>query len=217
MKYVTLILCLLMVPAPSYGAGKDPLAIVRAFLPPRSELAQLYSFDYKVGRVRRRWPAVLPAHVMGPTSEDIVFAYYSPRVNTVEKTLFVTLLHHVPGGYEKIYEKSYRSQVLVAPDSLRICHLQGESADALAVMAGMGASIGGHLDILVWRGISGWVNIFPPNSGVHYFYFFPTPHRLAVALSRARHPGPDGKPSPEPPPARFEWNGHRFTASGGPR
>jgi hypothetical protein len=216
MKCAALILCFLAIPAPSRGAGRDPIAAARSFLPPRSELAQLYSFDYKLGRVTRRWPAVLPAHVMGPTSEDIIFAYYSPTVNTVEKTLFITLLHRAPDGYEKVYEKSYRSQVLLAPDSLRIFHLQGEATDALAVMAGVGASLGGHLDVLVWRGVKGWVNVFPPNGGVHYFYFFPTPHELAVALSRARRPGPDGKPSLEPPPAWFKWDGRGFTPGGGP-
>jgi len=216
MKYAALILCLLAVTAPSYCAGGNPVDVVRSFLPPRSELAQLYSFDYKLGRVTKRWPAVLPAHIMGPTSEDIIFAYYSPTINAVQKTLFITLLHHAPNGYEKIYEKSFRSQVLLAPESLRIFRLQGEPTDAVAVIAGVGASLGGHLDMLAWRGIEGWVNIFPPNGGVHYFYFFPKPPELAVALSRARHPGPAGMPSPEPPPSWFKWDGHGFAPAGGP-
>jgi len=101
----------------------DIVRVAERFLPPNAELAEDYSFDYRRGQVSRRWPAVLAAHVLGAESQDIVFAYYSPRVDTIGKTLFVSLLHFDGKDYEQVYEVSYRSQVLFGPEGLRFCVL----------------------------------------------------------------------------------------------
>lgn len=187
-----------------------PLAVARRFLPPNSDLAQLYTFDYATGRVSREWPAVLTGHVVAPDASDIVFAYYSPHIRTVEKTLFISLLHKAAGDYQKVFEVSFRSQVLLDPESMKLIRLPGIPTDTLAVIAGVGALLGGHLDIFVWREPWGWQNLFPPNDGVHYFYFFPSQSGLDIALSWAKDRGPDGRPARVPPPSWYRWDGQRF-------
>ncbi|MGH9451732.1 MAG: hypothetical protein ACRD11_14540 [Terriglobia bacterium] len=188
------------------GAVHNPIAVARSFLPPNSKLAQLYRINY-----HPRWsvatrPAVLATHIVSRQSEDLVFAYYSPQIHTFDKTLFVTLLHPASGGYEQAYTVSYRDQVLLVPDAMRILHLGGWSTSAVAVIAGMGAALGGHLDVFVWRDPWGWQNIFPRNGSMDYFYFFPKPAGLVVALTSANHPGLNVSP----PPLWYRWNGKRF-------
>jgi len=188
----------------------DIVRVAERFLPPNAELAEDYSFDYRRGQVSRRWPAVLAAHVLGAESQDIVFAYYSPRVDTIGKTLFVSLLHFDGKDYEQVYEVSYRSQVLFGPEGLRLLRLSDVHGDALAVMAGIGAALGGHLDVLVWRDPWGWENVFPPNGSQEYFYSLGHDGEMRIALSAAHHPGADNTPAPEPPPAWFRWDGKAF-------
>jgi hypothetical protein len=193
-------------PAPGQkGAAPDPLTVARSFLPPNSQLANDYSFDFRAGRVNKEWPAVLTGHIVGPDSQDIVLAYYSPQIHTMDKTLFLDLLHQTPSGYEKMYEVSYRPQVLFGPRGLRLVHLSGVQTDGVAVIHGIGADLGGRLDIFVWRDPWGWQNIFPPNS-TGYTYFFPRKSDLEIALSTAKRPGLDVSP----PPVWFRWNGERF-------
>jgi hypothetical protein len=187
-----------------------PLGVARRFLPPNSELAQLYTFDYGTGHVAREWPAVLTGHVVAADASDIVFAYYSPRVSTVEKTLFISLLHKTAADYQKVYELSFRSQVLLTPEAMKLIQLPNTRTDALAVVAGMGALMGGHLDVFVWRDPRGWRNLFPPNDGMHYFYFFPSKSGLDIALSWAKDRGADGRPARVPPPSWYRWDGQRF-------
>ncbi len=188
------------VPAPG------PVAVARTFLPPNSYLATLYSFNFRLGRVVKRWPAVLTAHVLAPDSHDIVFAYYTPRtVHRMSKTLFVALLHRGAGGYQEVYVVSYRDHVLLIPDSIRVLRLKGLETDAISVVAGVGAALGGRLDVFIWRDPWGWRNVFPPNS-TGYTYFFPRKSGLEVALSTANHPGLNVSP----PPLWYRWDGKRF-------
>ncbi len=182
------------------ASGEDPVAVARRFMPPYAELAEDYRYDYSADRVGARWPAVLTGHVLGPDSQDIVFAYYSPQIHVLEKTLFLDVLHRAGDDYEKAYEVSYRSQLLLSPTAMRLIHLPGAPTDAVGVFVGIGASLGGHLDIYLWRELPGWQNVFPPNGSMHYFYFYPNATGLQIALSAAHQPGKGGLPAPDPPP-----------------
>jgi hypothetical protein len=206
MRHVLLILLTSSRALPQKPA-QEPIAVARRFLPPNSQLAEEYEFDFKAGHVSRRWPAVLTGHILEPESQDIVFAYYTPRnIRTPdEKTLFLALLHQTREGYEEVYEVSYRFQVLLIPRALRLLHLNGVPTDAVAVVAGVGASLGGHLHVFVWRNQQGWEDVFPPNS-TGYTYFFPMQCGLTVALSSARNPGLNVTPTPK----WFRWKGKRF-------
>jgi len=184
----------------------DPVTVARSFLPPNTQLAQLYRIKYHPRWTVVRWPAVLVGHILDRESEDIVFAYYSPQIHTFEKTLFITLLHRTSGKYEQVYTISHRDQVLLVPHAMRIFPLQGLPTDAIAVIAGIGAYLGGQLQVFVWHDPWGWQNIFPPNGSMHYFYFYPRKAGLEVALSAARHPGLNVSP----PPVWFQWNGKSF-------
>jgi hypothetical protein len=207
---LSLFACSLAVTQGSAGGQKvptaDPVMVARSFLPPNAQLADDYSFDFRVGGVSKSWPAVLSGHIVGPDTLDIVFVYYSPQIHTMDKTLFVDLLHQTSSGYEKIYEISYRTQVLFGPKGLRLVHLRGVQEDAVAVMHGIGASLGGRLDIFLWHDLLGWKNVFPPDDSMHYFYFFPEKSDLEVALSASKHPGLNVSP----PPVWYRWNGERF-------
>lgn len=191
----------------------DPVAVARQFLPPNSDLATLYTFDYRTLHYGPDFPAVLTARVLAPSSKDIIFAYYSPRAHTFDKTLFVTLLHRTDGGYEKVYELSYRAQVLLVSKAVRIVRLRNVPTDAVAVIAGIGADLGGQLQIFVWHNLWGWQNVFPPNGSIHYFYFFPDKSGLMVALSASKHPGLNVSP----PPVWFQWNTKRFVKISAPK
>jgi hypothetical protein len=188
------------------SAAQDPVAVARSFLPPNSEMATLYTFDYRTLHYGPDFPAVLTAHVLSPSSRDIVFAYYSPRPGQYEKTLFVALLHDSEGAYQEIYVLSYPARVLLVSKAIRILRLQNLSTDAVAVITGMGASLGGSLEVFVWRDPWGWQDIFPSNGSVHYFYFFPKGTGLEVALSGSKHPGL----SVSPPPVWYRWDGVHF-------
>ena len=194
------------------GEGKknpapNPVAVARSFLPPDATLATLYTFDFHTGKVSKRWPAVLTGHILAPDSKDIVFAYYTPReIHTVDKTLFLALLHRTSHGYQQVYVVSYRDEVLLIPNAIRVVHLNGISEDAVSIVAGIGAAVGGHLDIYVWQDPWGWKNIFPPNGSMEYFYFFRKPTGLLIALSSYNHPGLNVTP----PPVWYRWNGKRF-------
>ncbi len=210
---ITLLVCLTAVahePTPrGEASASSPVAVARQFLPPNSQLAELYTFNYRTGRVQSQWPAVLQCHVVSPDSSDLVFAYYTPRVlRGVEKTLFIDLLHRTPRGYQKMYEISYRDQVLLIPRAIRIVHLPGVRTDAVAVVAGIGAALGGRLEVYLWSNLWGWQNIFPPNGSMDYFYLFSKPGGPFVALASAlvKHRGLDVSP----PPIWFRWNGKRF-------
>jgi hypothetical protein len=192
------------------ASGEDPVAVARRFLPPDTELAEDYMYDYSADRVGARWPAVLTGHIVGSDSQDIVFAYYSPRIHVLEKTLFLDVLHRVGEQYEKVYEVSYRSQLLLSPTAMRLVHLAGAPTDAVSVFVGIGASLGGHLDVFLWRDVWGWENVFPPNGSMHYLYFFPSQTGSEIALSSARQLGKGGFPAPDPPPLWFRWDGKQF-------
>jgi hypothetical protein len=219
-------------PAAEQNTPGDPVGVARRFLPPHSELGKFYTFDYRLGRVTKTWPAVLIGHILSPGSSDIVFAYYSPQSRHAENTLFITFLHKRGGDYIKVYELAYRAQVLFAGLAIRTIHLSHVPVDALAVITGRGASLGGHLQVLVWQdpehlnGIpisrdlerlyfSPWgpQNVFPPNGSMEYFYFSPQRSGLEVALSAAHHPGINVTP----PPVWFAWRAGRFLKIPAPR
>ncbi|HET7101001.1 MAG TPA: hypothetical protein VFJ52_07620 [Terriglobia bacterium] len=196
--------------------GEDPVAVARRFLPPNSRLEKLYSFDYSASRVTKRWPAVLTAHIMSPESRDIVFAYRTPRNSQhYEHHLFIAFLHHTEEGYEEIYAVSCQKEVLLTPRAIRILHLKSMDTDAVAVMHGIGAASGGRLDIYAWNEAWGIRNIFPPNGSMDYFYFFPRPEGLTIALTSflAKRPGLDVSP----PPVWYRWNEKHFVKIPSPK
>jgi hypothetical protein len=176
---MTLALSLTRAPLPE---KQDAVQAARRFLPPNSQLAELYTFDFRAGRVSSRSPAVLTGHIISDESNDIVFAYYSPRIDSLEKTLFLALLHPTTSGFEKVYEVAFRSQVLLAPQAIQILHLEGQLRDAVAVIHGGGAALGGEINVLCWEDPSGWRNIFPANGSVHYFTITPGQGRVRVRL-----------------------------------
>lgn len=192
----------------------DPVAVARRFLPPNSQLEELYSFDYRTGQVIKRWPAVLAAHIVSPHSRDIVFAYHTPRDLTPRQirrqahNLFVAFLRETEEGYQEVYVVSCGKEVLLAPRAVRILHLKGMDTDAVAVMHGIGAALGGRLDVYAWNETWGMRNVFPPNGSMDYFYFFHRPEGLTVALTswQAKRPGLDVSP----PPVWYRWNGKHF-------
>lgn len=191
--------------------NEDPVAVARRFLPPNSQLEQLYSLDYRAGHVAKRWPAVLTAHIVSPDSRDIVFAYRTPRSNDARRfghNLFVAFLHDTDEGYEEIYVASYQNEVLLAPEAIRILHLNGMDTDAVAVIHGIGAALGGRLDIYTWNKTWGLRNVFPLNGGMDYVYYFPRLEGFTIALAswQAKRPGLDV----QPPPIWYQWNGKRF-------
>lgn len=188
------------------GSVVNPVAVARSFLPPHSKLATLYTFDYRTMRYGPSFPAVLKAHVLGPDSEDIVFAYYSPRPNQFDKTLFVGVLHQVTSSYVQVYVLSFRDNVLMVSKAIRIVHLRGIPTEAIAVITGIGATLGGELRVFVWHNQGGLLNIIPSNGSVHYFYFFPRKDGLKIALSASRRPGLNVTPRP----VWYRWNGKRF-------
>jgi hypothetical protein len=193
---------------PAQAPAQDPVTVARRFLPPESELAELSPLRPGAGK---SLPAVLTGHVLDPHSSDIVFAYYSPRYRTTEKTLFLTLLHLNGKEYQKVYTFSYRSQVLYGPDALRVLRLKGSETDAVgAIVAGPTATAGGQLRVFLWVDPWGWQNVFPANNNMHYFYFYPYREPFEIALSAADHRGANGMPTPEPPPAWYRWDGKRF-------
>jgi hypothetical protein len=194
-------------------ASASAVAVAREFLPPRSQLATLYTFNYHTLNYGPDFPAVLQAHITSPKSVDIIFAYYSPRADTMTKTLFLDLIEKTPRGYEKIFEVSYRPQILFVSKAIRLVHLDGIRTDAVAVMHGIGADLGGSVDVLVWNDPWGWRNIFPANGGIHYFYFFAHGVRPEVALSSSKHPGLEVTPAP----VWYRWDGRRFVRIPPPR
>jgi hypothetical protein len=188
---------------------EDPVTVARQFLPPNSQLEQLYSFDYRAGRAKKKWPAVLTTHIVSPDIRDIVFAYQTPsNARRNGQTLFIAFLHDTEEGYEEIYVASYENEVLLAPKAIRTLHLKGRDTDAVAVMHGVGAALGGQLNVYAWNETWGIQNVFPPNRSMDYFYFFPRPEGLTIALTSflAKRPGLDVSP----PPDWFRWNGKRF-------
>lgn len=187
------------------SVSPDPVAVARSFLPPNTQLAQLYRIEYSPHWTVERRPAVVAGHVLRSDSDDIVCAYYSPQIHTMAKTLFLDLLTRTPSGYEKVYEVSYRSEVLLIPNAIRILRLKGVETDAISIVVGMGAALGGHLHVLVWRDPWGWQDIFPRNS-TGYTYFFPQESGLLITLSTAKHPGLNVSPAP----VWFRWNGESF-------
>ena len=189
------------------GTAPDPVAVARTFLPPNATLATLYAFDFRAGKVAKQWPAVLTGHILAPDSRDIVFAYYTPRnVHRIDKTLFLVLLHRSGRQYQQVYGVAYRDEVLLIPEAIRVFRLQGMMTDAVSVVAGIGAAMGGRLDVYTWRDPWGWQNIFPPNGSMEYFYFFPKTTGLEIALSSAHHPGLNVSP----PPVWYRWDGKQF-------
>ncbi len=187
--------------------ASDPVAVARRFLPPGSKMAQDYLYDFRAGHISRRWPAVLTGHILSPDADDIVFAYYTFKGQRyMEKTLFLALLHHATGGYELVYTLSYRDQFLFSPHALWIVKLRGLPNEAVIIATAMGAALGARIEVFVWREGKGWLNIFPPNGSVSYFYLFRRPSGLMVALSSFRHPGLNVSP----PPEWFQWDGKKF-------
>lgn len=198
----------------SEKSDADPVAVARRFLPPNSQLEQLYSFDYRAGRVTKQWPAVLTAHIASADSRDIVFAYHTPRDLTPRNmrryghNLFIAFLRETEEGYQEVYVVSCGYEVLLTPRAIRILHLKGMDTDAVAVMHGIGAALGGRLDVYAWDETWGIRNIFPPNGSMDYFYFFPRPEGLTIALTSflSKRPGLDVSP----PPVWYRWNGKQF-------
>jgi hypothetical protein len=189
-------------PSPRAQAEK-PLQVAHAFLPPNGQLAELYTFDYRSGRVSSRAPAVVTGHIVSPNSEDIVFAYYSPSVGVLHKTLFITLIHRASSGYQKEYELCYRSQVLLVPNAIQVLHLEGLATDVVAVVHGVGAALGGQLDVFRWDDTVGLENTFPADGSAHYVSILPNGGRAKVRLGF-------GKAINAGPFRDYVWDGTRF-------
>jgi hypothetical protein len=186
--------------------GETPREVARRFLPPNTQLAEVYTFDYQSGHVSSRSPAVLTGHIMSPESEDIVFAYYSPRVDAVEKTLFVTLLHPSSSVYRKAYEVAYHAEVLLVPSAMQVFHLDGLTTDVFSVIHGRGAAVGGEVNVFRWDPLTGLKNLFPANGSVNYFAITQDGGHVKVRLGY-------GKAIKQGPFQQYVWNGRQFVTA----
>jgi hypothetical protein len=200
---------LLLVPCltTALGArGETPREVARHFLPPNTQLAELYTFDYSSGHVSSRSPAILTGHIISPESDDVVLAYYSPRVDAVDKTLFITLLHRTSSGYQKAYEVAYYSEVLLVPSAMQVFHLDSLATDVFSVIHGRGAAAGGEIDVFRWDPLGGLKDLFPANGSVNYFSIVQERGHVKVRLGF-------GKAMNEGPFQQYVWNGRQFVKS----
>lgn len=193
--------------ANSHANQSRPVEIASRFLPPGAEIGNIYKINPATGKRGDQSPAVLVAHVISASSNDLVLAYYSPASSPgLDRSLFVDLLHEGKTGYVKVWEGSYYGHILLVPDALRVLKLPGEKRDAVGLISGRGASIGGQLQILRWDATWGFVNVMPENGPAHGFSLNEDSGKLTVTVSFEKYPGEKGVP----PPIMFRWDGSRF-------
>ena len=186
-------------------AQETPEFVAKYFLPPRTQIAQLRKLDPESKQVKSV-PAIVTGHIVSAESSDIVFAYMNPAAESYDKSLFISLLHGGNSGYVKIYEMTYYGRILLTHDALGLLRLPGDSRDSIVLFSGIGASLGGELQVFRWTDPWGLVNVMPNNGGVHGFSFVEGKDGLKVVLSTEKYLGEKGVP----PPVSYRWDGRKF-------
>ncbi len=209
-----IVFCLLLAavsgaPLHAQGSSPDAVAIARTFLPPRTELEQIAKYDPRSGDLIEQRPAVLVGHILSPKSRDIALAYKTPGGKGYNGTLFISLLHETEGGYVKIYERAYYDQLLWVQDfstvGLSLLPVAETETQAIAAITGIGASLGGKLEVFKWDDTWGLTDVMPANGSVHGFGFAQQKEGLRITLSYAKSPSDKSAP----PPISYFWNGNR--------
>ena len=190
------------------AAQQTPNEVASSFLPPGTRMADLQRFDPKTGKQIESAPAVFAGHFVSPNSNDIVFAYVNTAPET--KSLFVTVLHRLPNGYAKVFEKSYYERYLWVQDfatvGLKILKLPGESVDSVAVSTARGASLGVQTELYHWIDGAGMVNMMPSHPPAHQIAFILENNQFMLKLSFEKYPGEKGVPQP----LLYRWDGHQL-------
>lgn len=207
-------LCLLFFVA-TCSAQSKASDVAASFLPPGTRLAALERFDSKTGKPIESLPAVLTGHFISPKSDDIVFAYVNKSTDSDVKALFVTVLHKVPEGYAKVFEKTYYERFLWVQDfvtvGLKTLRLPGKPTDSVAVATARGASLGVQVELYNWEDGLGMVNLMPSHPSAHRFSFIEEKEQFRVQLSFEKYRGEKGVP----PPAIYRWDGRQLTRATG--
>jgi hypothetical protein len=186
-------------------AQQTPELVAKGFLPPGTEIAQLRKLDPESKQVKSV-PAIVTGHVVSAESSDIVFAYMNPAGESYDKSLFIGLLHRRDSAYVKIYEMTYYGRILLVHDALRLLRLPRDSRDSIVLFSGIGASLGGEVQVFRWNDSWGLVNVMPNNGGVHHVSFVEDKEGLSVRLSFEKYPGEKGVQ----PPSLYRWDGRKF-------
>ena len=208
-RYLSISIVALHCLLPSYAQAplQNPLEIAIKFLPPSTKLAETYKLDAKTRSATEREPAVLAGHFLSARSEDIAFAYYTPASSPDhEKCFFVALLHKSSSGYVKLWEQSFYSEGFITPQAMRLIKVSREHPDLLAVVTGLGASVGGRLRVFRWDATWGFTNVAPENQGGHQFDFSQSEKGPRVTVSFEKYPGDTGAR----PPVTYSWDGKKL-------
>ena len=132
-----------------------PAEVASLFLPPNTRLAELVTIAPKTFKPVKSEAAILRGHIVTPASNDIVLAYYTPpSAPDHDKALFVAFLHETPAGYVKLYELTYYGRLLmrdVSMPGIKLLRLSGNGRDSVAIYTGIGASLGGQVQVFQWR------------------------------------------------------------------
>jgi hypothetical protein len=212
MKLSTPFLCIVIsvLPVTARAPQQTPKEVASSFLPPGTRMAEVQRFDPKTGKPIESVPAVFAGHFVSPTSNDIAFAYVNARQDPETKSLFVTVLHQLPNGYAKIFEKSYFESYLWVQDfetvGLKILRLPGESVDSVAVCTARGASLGFEAELYHWIDGNGMVNVMPSHPPAHQIAFLLKNNQFILKLSFEKYPGEKGAP----PPLLYRWDGRKL-------
>ena len=173
--------------------GSVAADVAKSFLPPGSRMVQLEKYDPKTGKVTGSEPAAIACHILSPESDDIIFAYETPEGDAHNKVLFVDLLHKSEQRYVKLQELSYYGEHLWTQDfatiGLKLIHPPESRTDAVAVMTGIGAALGGQLQVFKWDPDFGLRDVMPENGSVKKFYFTQEKNGVRIRLSFERYPG----------------------------
>ncbi len=174
-------------------------------------MAVLQRFDAQTGKPIESIPAVLAGHLLSPQSDDIAMAYINIAPDPQAKSLFVTVLHKLPDGYVKVFEKSYYGKFLWVQNfetvGLKVLKLPGELTDSLVVVTARGASLGAQAELYRWEDGVGMVDLMPRHLPAHRVSFVLDKDHLLVKLSFEKYSGEKGVP----PPILYRWDGHQLT------
>lgn len=186
-----------------------------SFLPPGTRLAELERFDSNTGNLIEKVPAILTGHFVTSNSTDIVFAYTNTSQDPQAKSLFMTVLHKLPEGYTKVFEKSFYERFLWVQDfrtvGLKIVKMPGESTDSIMFITARGASLGAQVEIYHWANGLGMINVMQPHPSAHKVTFSSETNQFTLTLSFEKYPGEKGVPQP----MLFKWDGKELAPSSG--
>jgi hypothetical protein len=194
---------------------QKPVDTASTFLPPRTSFAMVEKFDSATGSPIEKHPAVFDGHFVSAGSNDIVFAYTNASPTTQSHALFMTVLHKLPDGYAKVFEKTYYDRFLWVQDfatvGIQVIKLPGQVTDSVVIATARGASLGAQVEIFTWQDGFGMVNVMPAHPSAHAVSLVRDKEQLSVRLSFEKYPGEKGVPTP----MVFNWTGSAFKQNSG--